>query len=955
MLDAQNGGTISATQFDCEWTLTATPDDGYEFVSWSDGSLDNPHVIYIDNPSVDLTYRANFRQLSCHYSTAEIDEGNGQISIEKLDCSPCTYRMTAEGANGWEFSKWIDNSSTVNPRDITIDVDEVDYVAYSAEFIDSYCANVRDVHTDCIGGTIVATRRHGCEWVLSAVPASTYEFKCWSDGKTGNPRIINFSRESSDSYSLSASFAPCIYETRQGGDTIYGKVTATKDEKGDGCTWILTATAEPGWEFDHWDDAATDNPHTIDTDGDPLEVSAVFHGLWNNDFHAVVSNPAGGGTVTAVNCNYTWTLTAIADEANGYQFVAWEDGSVANPRTIDINPAANVHNYRALFMIPDSRIDGWASNGLEIISNSTDIFDGGSTGRANIYVNGEEIANNVSVTEKDHGRWFVAFNPNLLSGHVKDTLQVRVYDECDQLSCAIDTIVPVVITGNTLFSTLSIDEKVDVQVVRGVLSIDQDVTFRELDIYGNAQVSLPSGKSMTVDRIFMRANGPMAEYPKISVNGAVTNNNSNIIYYDYALDYSAYYPLALPYTVACNQIRTKTNHTPLYEVSWYNGDDRALNVSGWTVYDDTADGARINAGQGYSIFAVPEEWNSQMQSTVVLRFPMVANLTSGEPEKNVPVVLHNYEGVTNESNKNWNLIGNPYLTDYSPSNNDKLMEVKYYVPNPSGQGYVESETGEALRYLTWSVDGNRTYIQNRITETTMSAFRPYFVQAKVAGDLVFSLSRRANAPHRQWMSNQPEEEEPSNEYELGVILSNDSLSDRTGVLYGELFTQGYEMNADLVKMFGSHQPMSLYSIGANGEPRAYNALPAADAAHPVPLGYRNAPEGTMQIAFDTAHYDASLFDAVWLLDYETGNTTNLLDEPYVFRNTQASSDARFALFAALSTKPHTPTGTETISRDAQGVEVYDMLGRRVSMSFDDLPQGVYVVVKDGEPRKEVVK
>lgn len=957
VLDAQNGGTISAVRSSCDWTLTATPNSGYEFAGWSDGSLDNPHTVLIANPLVtSITYSANFVPYICNYNTAKTDEGKGRISVSKTDCDPCTYTLTATpSVSGWEFSRWKDGN-TDNPRTITIaSVKDVPDTTFIAEFEDSYCANTRAVTTDCDGGKIVATRRHGCEWLLEAVPAnSLYSFTCWSDGHTGNPRIVDFEREDA-SYSLSANFAPCMYSYELSGDTALVKVNVAKDPSGDGCIWTLTPAPNGGWTFDHWEDSSTDNPRSIDTDGGIAlgdTIKAVFNGIWTEDFRSVITNPAGGGTVSVSHCNYTWTLTATADEANGYKFVAWEDGSIENPRSVDINPAEAEHNFNALFIIPGGGIDAWAYNGLEITTAATDILDGAGSGHASIYADGVLMAENAPVTEKDYGRWHVAFNPNVLDGHATEPLQIRVYDECDQLSCAIDTIVPVVVTGNTTIGAINPPAGADVQVVRGVLSIDKNTTLGELDIYYGTQVSLPTGKSLTVNHVYMRGDGTMGSYPSFAVNGSLTNNNSDTVYYDYTLDYSYYYPLAVPYTVPCNKIRTKTGNTPLYEVSWYNGDDRAMNETGWTVYDDTAPGAQITAGQGYSIFAVPEEWMGNRQSTVTLRFPMKADLTSGEPEKSVPVKLHNYEGVTNSSNKNWNLIGTPYLTSYVHNEDEKLLPA-YFVPNPSGGGYEDS--GTSLRYVTWSVDGYRSYIQNRITETTMSAFRNYFVQAAVEGNLVFSLSRRTNAPRRQWMAPEQPDETERRECELGVSLSSDKLSDRIGFLYGELFSQDYEMNADLVKMFGSNQPMSLYSIGSNGEPRAYNALAIADALQPVPLGYRNAPIATMQFAFDTAHYDTSMLDAVWLIDYETGNTTNLLDEPYTFDNTQAASDSRFALFAQLAEKQHTPTDNGFTTRDAQGKEVYDMLGRRVGISFDELPQGVYIIVEDGEPRKEVVK
>ena len=499
-------------------------------------------------------------------------------------------------------------------------------------------------------------------------------------------------------------------------------------------------------------------------------------------------------------------------------------------------------------------------------------------------------------------------------------------------------------------------DKTSVQVVSGTLTISSSRTIGILDIYPGAKVSQTA--ALTVDGIYMRADGPQKLYPQFYSAASVTNNNSNIIYYDYALDYRRYYPLALPYTVACSKILTKAGTTPSYEVHWYDCDQRASNVSGWEVYNDAAVGAQITAKQGYNIYAVPAKWGcsgSDRPKKVTLRFPMTANLSSSGDVKNktVPVALHSNSG-TNESNKNWNLIGSPYLANYTHTDDSKIA-LGYYVKE--GDTYVKY--GEGQRYVTWSDDHFASYKQDVVTSVALKSFFPYFVQlAELSGTgivLDFSTGTLASAaPRRAWMSSN--ESEDNTEYLVCLALSQGEISDRTGLLYSEQFTHSYETNADLVKIFGEQQPMSLYTIGADNEPRAFNALPVEDAATlPVPLAYRNAPLGTMQIAFDETRCDIASLEAVWLTDFTENTTVNLLKGAYEFTNDVAASDTRFAVTTVIRKTPAVATDNETATVSEQGSAVYyDMLGRRVSTSRS-IPQGVYVVIENGNCRKEVVR
>ena len=254
---------------------------------------------------------------------------------------------------------------------------------------------------------------------------------------------------------------------------------------------------------------------------------------------------------------------------------------------------------------------------------------------------------------------------------------------------------------------------------------------------------------------------------------------------------------------------------------------------------------------------------------------------------------------------------------------------------------------DGLRYLTTSSDYFRTYTQSQAAEgIVIKPFNTFFIQSAVTGNLTFALSQRAqNMPRRIHA------EDMSQEIAFGLILQSANSVDRTGLLYGETFTDDYEMNADLVKLSGSNAVLEFYSLAQN-EKRAFNALPAQEMLRPVQLGFRNAQAGEMNIAFDSAHYNAEPLSAVILTDRQTGQVVNLLEGEYRFSSASAKDDARFAVHAVRA--PFTTTGlNDQMANDSMTNGIYDLVGRRITS--DILPRGIYIIVENGRSRKVVIQ
>ncbi len=105
---------------------------GYEFVRWSDGATENPHILLVTE---DITITAEFRKIGEEPEDKPgekpgEDETHNNFIVESADKTQGNVKITitAEAIEGFEFDHWSDGS-TENPRVVTLDAD-VELYAY---------------------------------------------------------------------------------------------------------------------------------------------------------------------------------------------------------------------------------------------------------------------------------------------------------------------------------------------------------------------------------------------------------------------------------------------------------------------------------------------------------------------------------------------------------------------------------------------------------------------------------------------------------------------------------------------------------------------------------------------------------------------------------------------------------------------------------------------------------
>ena len=112
-VSAEEGGSVSSEGGEysegTQVTITATPDEGYEFSGWSDGNTEATRVI---TASEDVTLTATFTELEYSYQLTVTSTEGGSISSEGGEYNEGTeVTITATADEGYRFIGWSDGST----------------------------------------------------------------------------------------------------------------------------------------------------------------------------------------------------------------------------------------------------------------------------------------------------------------------------------------------------------------------------------------------------------------------------------------------------------------------------------------------------------------------------------------------------------------------------------------------------------------------------------------------------------------------------------------------------------------------------------------------------------------------------------------------------------------------------------------------------------------------------
>ena len=301
----------------CGNQISATANYGYHFVRWSDGNTENPRSLELTQDTVlTAEFAINNYTISTQCNYTERGTTSGDITAAYLD-----YVTISATANyGYHFSHW-DDYNYDNPRQVQVTEDKT-YTAYFDKNT-YYITKNYDSNQGYVDG--YSSGEYLDNITLTAEPNYGYHFVRWSDGNTDNPRSLELTQDTV----LTAEFAPNNYTLSIQSDnsergTTSGDITTTYLDY-----VTISATANYGYHFSHWNDYNYDNPRQVQVTEDKT-YTAYFD---KNTYYITKNYDSNQGYVNGYSSGeYLDNITLTAEPNPGYHFTQWSDGNTDNPR-----------------------------------------------------------------------------------------------------------------------------------------------------------------------------------------------------------------------------------------------------------------------------------------------------------------------------------------------------------------------------------------------------------------------------------------------------------------------------------------------------------------------------------------------------------------------------------------------------------------------------------------------
>ena len=322
-----NGVVVGAGMYNYKdnVTVTATPNDGYRFVKWSDGNTKATRNVKMTS---DVSLVASFIPLTFDIVTSVNGDRNGNGKVE--GAGTYTYNtsvsLKAVPDSGFHFVAWNDGVNT-NPR-VFAATKNISYEATFAPNLYALNLETEDVAKGIVKGAGEYPYKENV--IFEAVPEYGYSFDKWSDGKKENPRTIIMEGNKQ----FTASFVINKYDIKAVSSNL-SKGTVT----GSGIyeyksTAKIEATPQNGYYFVKWSDDNTDNPRSV-TVTQKAEYEATFAEKVFT-FNAKSESTEKGKVLGAGSYRFGSNVLLRADAENGYHFVKWDDNNTDNPRTLTV-------------------------------------------------------------------------------------------------------------------------------------------------------------------------------------------------------------------------------------------------------------------------------------------------------------------------------------------------------------------------------------------------------------------------------------------------------------------------------------------------------------------------------------------------------------------------------------------------------------------------------------------
>ena len=304
-------------------TLTATPNEGYHFVKWSNDVTENPYTFAVDK---DLALTATFD--AKEYNLIYMVDGVEYKKVPVKFGSTITPEAFPTKV-GYTFSGWGEIPATMPTSDVTVN--------------GTFAINKYTFTFDTDGGSEVAgiTQDYNSAITAPTAPTKTgYTFAGWVPAIPETVPAENMSFKAQwtiNQYTLT-------FDADNGTEaTVITQDFGTKFDS-------PAAPTKTGYTFAGWD---SEVPETI-----PAENKS-FKALWTINQYTFTFDADGGSDVAAITQNYGTKIDSpTAPTKTGYTFAGWVP---AIPETV---PAENM-SFKAQWTINQYTLTFDADNGTE--------------------------------------------------------------------------------------------------------------------------------------------------------------------------------------------------------------------------------------------------------------------------------------------------------------------------------------------------------------------------------------------------------------------------------------------------------------------------------------------------------------------------------------------------------------------------------------------------------------
>lgn len=330
-------------------TVTATANDGYNFVHWAEnGNAVSSDSSYTFTASADRTLTAIFevapeepepepQKYTISVTASPVAGGTATGGGSYVDGTDIT--VIAAPNSGYRFKGWQENGSMIGDAraSYTFSVNEARALTAVFEKIETYTVSVRAT----AGGTVSGggTYEKGQTATLTATPANGYRFLYWTENGSEVSKNNAYSFLISKSRTLTAVFEqettpkPSLtYSVEvEASPAVGGTVTGSGHYDG-GTSVTVTAAAKSGYQFIGWlesgNTVSTNTTYQFNISGNRV-LTAMFKAdtpTPNPTYTiSVTASPAEYGSVTGDGDYREGDIVTIsAMPSSGYQFVEWK-------------------------------------------------------------------------------------------------------------------------------------------------------------------------------------------------------------------------------------------------------------------------------------------------------------------------------------------------------------------------------------------------------------------------------------------------------------------------------------------------------------------------------------------------------------------------------------------------------------------------------------------------------